>query len=384
MSLVQSDAAAAAPTPVCALAPVGLLAELTHRCPLQCPYCSNPLALERVAGELSTADWQRVMTEAAELGVLHLHLSGGEPTLRPDLEQIVETASTVGLYTNLITAAVGLSRARLETLAKLGLDHVQISIQDAEAGNANRIGGAKNGHAQKLQVAGWVRELGLPLTINAPLHRQNIHGLGAMIQLAEQLGAGRIEVAHVQYYGWALRNRAALLPTMEQVQTTIALVEAERKRLKGRMVIDFVAPDYHASRPKPCMGGWGRTSMNVTPTGRVLPCHAAETIPGLTFENVRDKPLRDIWLNSPSFAKYRGTDWMQEPCRSCSLKEVDWGGCRCQALLLAGDAAAADPVCAKSPLHGRVRDLAAADSQAVSQEFVPRNYRTAPPAADGH
>jgi coenzyme PQQ biosynthesis enzyme PqqE len=251
---------------LCAMAPVGLLAELTHRCPLQCPYCSNPVALERTSGELTTAEWQRVLTEAAELGVLHLHLSGGEPTLRPDLEQIIETAAKVGLYSNLITAAAGLTRARLETFAKLGLDHVQISIQDAEPVNADRIGGAKRGHAQKMAVAGWVKELGLPLTINAPLHRQNLDNLPAIIRLAEQLGAGRIEVAHVQYYGWGLINRAALLPTREQVDKSIALVAIERQRLKGRMVIDFVAPDYHASRPKPCMGGWGRTSMNVTPS----------------------------------------------------------------------------------------------------------------------
>ena len=375
MSLIEADNRST--EAVCALAPVGLLAELTHRCPLQCPYCSNPLALERTQGEVTTADWQRVLTEAADLGVLHLHLSGGEPTLRRDLEQIIETAAKVGLYTNLITAAVGLTRARLETFTKLGLDHVQISIQDAGPVNADRIGGAKRGHAQKTEVAGWVKELGLPLTINAPLHRQNLDNLPAIILLAEQLGAGRIEVAHVQYYGWALVNRAALQPTREQVDKSIALVDRERKRLKGRMVIDFVAPDYHASRPKPCMGGWGRTSMNVTPSGRVLPCHAAETIPGLTFENVREKSLRDIWLESPSFNAYRGTEWMREPCRSCEFKEVDWGGCRCQALLLAGNAAEADPVCVKSPLHGQVSALAIAEDSASPPKIVPRNYREA-------
>jgi PqqA peptide cyclase len=362
---------------VCALAPVGLLAELTHRCPLQCPYCSNPVALERANGELTTAEWQRVLTEAAELGVLQLHLSGGEPTLRPDLEQIIETAAKVGLYSNLITAAVGLTQARLETFAKLGLDHVQISIQDADPVNADRIGGAKRGHQQKMEVAGWVRALDMPLTINAPIHRQNVDNLAAIILLAEQLGAGRLEVAHVQYYGWGLINRTALLPTREQVDASIALVDRERKRLKGRMVIDFVAPDYHANRPKPCMGGWGRTSMNVTPSGRVLPCHAAESIPGLVFDNVREKSLRAIWLSSPTFNKYRGTEWMREPCRSCAFKEVDWGGCRCQALLLAGDAAEADPVCHKSPLHDRVHALATAEQNSPSTSFVARNFREA-------
>ena len=361
----------------CTFAPAGMLAELTHRCPLQCAYCSNPVALEKPEGELTSAEWQRVVREAAELGVLHVHLSGGEPTLRPDLEDILETAAKSGLYTNLITAAVGLTRDRLKGLADRGLDHVQISFQDAEAQNADRLGGAKRGHQQKLTVAGWVKELGLPLTVNAPLHRQNIKNLGNIIRMAEGLGAGRVEVAHVQYYGWALINRAALLPRREDVMETIALVARERERLKGRMRIDFVAPDYHASRPKPCMGGWGRTSLNVTPTGKVLPCHAAEVIPGLTFDNVRERPLRDIWLTGAAFQKYRGTDWMQEPCRSCEFKEVDFGGCRCQAMLLAGDPAAADPVCAKSPLHARVTALAAQEPAQAAPESVPRNYREA-------
>ena len=312
--------------------PVGLLAELTHRCPLQCPYCSNPLALERAAGELPTEVWLDVLAQAAELGVLQLHLSGGEPTVRRDLEEIVAQAARVGLYSNLITAGVLLTRARLEALANLGLDHVQISIQDADAANADRIAHYRGGHAKKLEVAGWVRALGLPLTINAPVHRQNIDSLPAIIELAVRLGARRLEVAHVQYYGWALQNRQALMPTRRQVLDSAELVEKARERLKGILVIDFVVPDYYARRPKPCMGGWGRASINITPSGKALPCHAAETIPGLAFDNVRDRRLSDIWLHSEAFQRFRGTHWMPEPCRSCELREVDWGGCRCQAL----------------------------------------------------
>jgi len=372
-----ADVSAAATGPICAVAPIGLLAELTHRCPLQCPYCSNPVALEAAAKELPTAVWQDVLRQAADMGVLQLHLSGGEPLARTDLEEIMATADEVGLYSNLITSASGLTRKRLEGLAARGLKHVQISFQDAEAVNADRLGGAKNGHARKLEAARMVRELELALTVNAPIHRQNIDHLGALIAMAEELGAGRIEVAHVQYYGWALANRAALLPTREQVNASVAIVEAARARLKGRMQIDFVVPDYYARRPKPCMGGWGSTSMNVTPTGKVLPCHAAESIPGLAFENVRDRPLRDIWLTGPAFQKYRGTAWMKEPCQSCEFKEIDWGGCRCQAMLLAGDATAADPVCAKSPLNGRVREIALAESRTQTATLIQRNYRNA-------
>ena len=352
-----------------------MLAELTHRCPLQCPYCSNPLELERIGGELPTEIWLDVLAQAAELGVLQLHLSGGEPTVRRDLEEIVEKAAKVGLYSNLITAAVLLTRERLEKLAAAGLDHVQISIQDVEAANADRIAHYKGGHAKKLEVAGWVRELGLPLTLNAPMHRQNIAGLPAMIELAQRLGAQRLEVAHVQYYGWALQNRAALMPTRSQVLQSAEIVEAARERLKGILTIDFVVPDYYATRPKPCMGGWGRGSLNITPSGRVLPCHAAESIPGLTFDNVRARPLRDIWYTSTAFQHFRGTDWMREPCKSCEFREIDWGGCRCQALAFAGAAEVADPACAKSPLHAVFAGVAETDSAAAAPAFVYRNPR---------
>jgi PqqA peptide cyclase len=358
-------------------APVGLLAELTHRCPLQCPYCSNPLQLEGVAGELPTEVWLDVLTQAADLGVLQLHLSGGEPTARRDLEQIVAGAAKAGLYSNLITAAVLLTRERLEKLAAAGLDHMQISIQDVEADNADRIAHYQGGHAKKLEMAGFVRALGLPLTINAPIHRQNIASLPDFIALAERLAAQRLEVAHVQYYGWALQNRRALMPTREQVLRSAELVERARERLKGIMVIDFVVPDYYASRPKPCMGGWGRGILNVTPSGKVLPCHAAETIAGLVFDNVRDRRLRDIWLTSEAFQRFRGTGWMREPCRSCEFREADWGGCRCQALAFTGAAEHADPACTKSSYHAAFARVAEHESAAPSPDFIFRRpHRT--------
>jgi pyrroloquinoline quinone biosynthesis protein E len=368
--------------PTCQRAPVGLLAELTHRCPLQCPYCSNPLALEGAGTELDTATWQNVLRQAARLGVLQLHLSGGEPTVRRDLEDIVATAAEVGLYANLITAGVLLSRARLAELAARGLDHVQLSIQDVAPGNADRIARYEGGHAKKRAVAGWVRELGLALTINAPVHRQNLDHLSEIIDFAVETGAGRLEVAHIQYYGWALRNRAALMPTRAQVKRSIEIVEEARARLKGILVIDFVVPDYYATWPKPCMGGWGRGSMNVTPSGKVLPCHAAETVPGLAFDNVRDKPLAEIWLHGQAFEKFRGTDWMIEPCRSCERRDIDWGGCRCQAFALAGDAAAADPACVKSPRHAELVALAESEAAAPPPAFVYRRPRKPVAAAE--
>ena len=356
-------------------APLGLLAELTHRCPLQCPYCSNPLQLERAGAELDTAAWQDVMRQAAELGVLQLHLSGGEPTVRRDLEDIVATAAAAGLYTNLITAGVLLDRARLEALARHGLDHVQLSIQDVEPGNADRIAHYEGAHARKRALAGWVRELDLALTINAPVHRQNLDRLEGIVDFALEVGARRLEVAHVQYYAWALQNRAALMPTRAQVERSARLVEEARKRLEGILLIDFVVPDYYAARPKPCMGGWGRGIVVVTPSGKVLPCHAAQTIPGLAFDNVREKPLASIWLDGDAFEKFRGTGWMIEPCRGCERREIDWGGCRCQALALAGDAAAADPACAKSPRHAALVAIAEREANEPAPPFVYRRPR---------
>jgi pyrroloquinoline quinone biosynthesis protein E len=338
--------------------PLGLLAELTHRCPLGCPYCSNPLALEPRGDELDAATWGRVFAEAAQLGVLQVHLSGGEPAARRDLEDIVRGARTAGLYANLITSGVGVTAERLARLAEAGVDHVQVSIQDSEADSADRIAGYRGAFARKNALAAEVVRIGLPLTINMVVHRANIDRIADMVALALALGAGRIEVAHVQYYGWALANRAALMPTREQVERATASVAALRARHRGRIVIDAVVPDYHARYPKPCLGGWGRRSLNITPSGRVLPCHAAEVIPALEFWSVRDHALRDIWENAPAFNAFRGTGWMQEPCASCPRRGQEFGGCRCQAFLLTGDAAATDPVCHLSPHHAEVVALA--------------------------
>jgi pyrroloquinoline quinone biosynthesis protein E len=363
---------AGAPAAVKIAPPVSLLAELTHRCPLQCPYCSNPLALEKAAAELDTATWCRVLDEASALGVLQTHFSGGEPTLRRDLPELVRHAAGLGQYTNLITAAVLLDEPKIEALADAGLDHVQISIQDSEATNANRIGGYKQGHARKLAVAGMVRAAGLPLTINAVVHRQNLDRLAEIVELAVDLGAKRLEVAHVQYYGWALANRAALMPTREQTARSIQLVEEARARLKGVLVIDYVVPDYYARYPKPCMGGWARQNLNVTPSGKVLPCHAAEGITTLRFDNVKERPLGEIWYHGEAFNAFRGTEWMAEPCRSCPRKLTDYGGCRCQAFAMTGRAEATDPACSLSPHHAELVATATREAGGVAPQFVYR------------
>src|SRR6185312_10830385 len=305
--------------------PLGLLAELTHRCPLACPYCSNPLALEGRADELDAADWARVFREAAEMGVLQVHLSGGEPASRRDLVEIAASAHEAGLYTNLITSAIGLDTPRLERLAADGLDHVQLSIQDVDAASSDRIAGYRGAHSRKLAFAERVVGLGMALTVNAVIHRANIDRVTAIVELAASLGAGRVEVAHAQYHGWALRNRNALMPSREQVYRAMDEVEQLRPRYAGRLAIDLVVPDYYASQPKPCMGGWARRSLNVTPSGRVLPCHAAESIPGLEFWNVHDRSLGDIWANSPAFNAFRSTDFLPSPCATCERRDIDFG-----------------------------------------------------------
>jgi pyrroloquinoline quinone biosynthesis protein E len=349
--------------------PLGLLAELTHRCPLGCPYCSNPLALDAREQELDAATWGRVFREAAALGVLQIHLSGGEPGARRDLVEITASARAAGLYTNLITSGIGVTAGRLAALADAGLDHVQVSIQDSLEPSADRIAGYRGAFARKRALALEAVRLKLPLTVNAVIHRANIDRVGEMVELALGLGASRVEIAHVQYYGWALKNRAALMPKREQVEHAAAAVEQLRARHLGRIVIDAVVPDYYARYPKPCMGGWGRRSLNVTPAGKVLPCHAAESIPGLEFWSVRAHTLADIWRESPAFNAFRGTAWMKEPCASCPRHDQDFGGCRCQALALTGDAAATDPVCHLSSDRARVT------AQAAIQDDVPYLYR---------
>ena len=355
--------------------PLAVLAELTHRCPLQCPYCSNPLEMEVASAELTTAEWCRVMDELAEIGVLQIHFSGGEPAVRKDLVQLVRHATQVGLYSNLITSAVMLTKARLQELADAGLCHVQISVQGSESLVADRVGGFKNGHAKKLQVAAWTREVGLPLTINAVMHRQNLHQLPEIIDMAVALDADRLEVANVQYYGWALKNREALIPTFAQVETTNQIVAEAQDRLAGVLDIDYVVPDYYAQRPKQCMGGWGRQFFNISPSGKVLPCHAAESITGMEFDSVRgNKSIRWIWDNSEAFNKYRGTGWMPEPCQSCEFKEIDFGGCRCQAFALTGSAGNTDPACAKSDLHAQIFARAKTESAEAQDRFIYRNF----------
>ncbi|WP_323766781.1 pyrroloquinoline quinone biosynthesis protein PqqE [Antarctobacter sp.] len=354
--------------------PIAMLAELTHRCPLSCPYCSNPLELTLQDRELSTDIWIDVFRQAADLGVLQLHLSGGEPASRRDLVDLVTAAREAGLYTNLITSGIGLTQKRLRELDAAGLDHIQLSLQGTDAEMADEIGGYRGGFKRKMQVAEWIGEIGFPLTLNAVLHRRNLHQLPRALEMAEEMGARRIEVATVQFHGWAMRNRDALMPTREQAREATTLVAQARARLKGRLVIDYVPADYHEDYPKRCMGGWGTTGLNITPEGRVLPCHAAETIPHLTFESVTEQSLRDIWYDSAAFNAYRGTDWMQEPCLSCDRKLVDFGGCRCQALALAGDASATDPVCVKAPQHTRLQ--AQADAHAAGT--APLTFRQMP------
>ena len=313
------------------------------------------------------------------MGVLQVHLSGGEPASRRDLEEIAAAAHAAGLYTNLITSGIGLNARRLARLKDAGLDHVQLSVQDVDAATADHIAGYSGAHGRKLGFARSVVEIGFALTVNTVIHRANIDRVAALVELAASLGAGRVEIAHAQYYGWALRNRHALMPTLEQVHQAMQAVEQVRPRYAGRMAIDLVVPDYYARRPKPCMGGWASRSLNVTPSGRVLPCHAAETIPGLQFWSVLEHSLQQIWAKSPGFQAFRGTGWMSEPCRSCALREVDFGGCRCQALAIAGDAAATDPACELSPHHARILALAERDSAGSGSQYI---YRGRPARVD--
>jgi PqqA peptide cyclase len=361
--------------------PMAMLAELTHRCPLSCPYCSNPVELSRKHAELSTDAWIAAFREAAALGVLHVHLSGGEPASRPDLVPLVTAARDAGLYTNLITSGIGLTERRVAELDAAGLDHVQLSIQGTDAAMADRVGGYRGGFARKMQVAGWVHTTGLPLTVNAVMHKQNLDRLEETIEIAVTLGARRLEVATVQFHGWAALNRAALMPTRAQAMRAREIVLAARERLRGTLVIDYVPADHHARYPKACMGGWASTGLNVTPDGSVLPCHAAQTIPGLTFERIGSRPLKAIWETGSAFMAFRGTDWMQEPCRSCERKTVDFGGCRCQAMALAGDAAATDPVCSLSPHHAALVAEAEADAEAAPPDFVYRRMPSIEPVA---
>ena len=354
--------------------PRALIAEITHRCPLHCVYCSNPLEMQRRADELPTDGWIAIFDQAAALGILHLHLTGGEPLARHDLVELVRSGRAAGLYSNLITSGVGLDEARLDALIEAGLDHIQLSFQDVAEGDANEFAGARS-HGLKLRLAEMIRARRVAFTINIVVHRRNLDRLEEMIAFAEQSGAQRLEIANVQYYGWALRNRDALLPTRDQLRRSVEILEAARDRLQGRLRLEFVLPDYYAKYPKPCMNGWGRQLMLIDPAGRAMPCHAAGVIPGMEFPSAREQSLRWIWEESPAFQRFRGEDWMPEPCKSCDRRERDFGGCRCQAFLLTGDAEATDPVCVLAPEHGVVEEVL----QRV-EHTPPWVYRIDPPA----
>ncbi len=335
--------------------PLALIAEITHRCPLHCVYCSNPLQMVAARTELPTAGWIRVFQEASRLGILHLHLTGGEPVARADLKELVEGAHAAGLYTNLITSGIGLPETRLASLVDAGLDHIQLSFQEAKDEPANWIAGAK-AHAHKVALSRAIRKFRIAFTVNLVVHRQNLDHIEEMIAFAEQLEPDRLEIAHAQYYGWALKNRDTLLPTREQLERCIPIVEAAQERLTGRVRIDCVAPDYYARYPKACMGGWGRRLILIDPCGQALPCHAAGVIPGMKFDNVREHSLEWIWRESAAFQRFRGEQWMPEPCRSCERRTEDYGGCRCQAFLITGDANATDPACSLAPTHHLIED----------------------------
>ena len=328
--------------------PYALLAELTYQCPLHCPYCSNPTVYPTRSRSLSATDWQRVLREASDLGVLHALFSGGEPLLFPELDDLIATAIACGMYTNLITSAVGFTPERAQRLKGAGLDSVQISFQADEETLNDSIAGTR-AYAGKRKAAAIVREIGLPLTMNVVLHRDNIGRIGQIIALAEELGAERLELANVQFYGWAFQNKETLLPSRSQVDIADAVATAAARRLRGQMDVLWIRPDYFGDRPKPCMNGWGRQYLTVNPAGDVLPCPTSSAIPGLQFDNVQDHSLAWIWNESGAFNKYRGTDWMPEPCQSCDRRDIDFGGCRCQSALLTGDAANTDPACSLSP-----------------------------------
>jgi pyrroloquinoline quinone biosynthesis protein E len=333
--------------------PFTLVAELTYKCPLACLYCSNPHDFAGHKDRLTTDRWLRVFKEAEELGVVQLHLTGGEPLLRQDLESLIAGARELDLYINLITSGAPVTRERLTKLVEAGLDNLQLSFQSLESTTARTIAGRES-LEQKLQVADWARELGVPLTINMVLVRQNIDQVSEIVAFAEQAGAERLELANAQYLGFALQNRDALLPSRDQIEKARGIARDAKQRNKGRIEILFVLPDYYSEFPRACMDGWARRYIVVTPDGFVLPCHQAHTIRTLQFETIFERPLTKIWQNSPALAAFRGQSWMTEPCRSCDRRNIDFGGCRCQAYHLANSAAATDPACSLAPTHDLV------------------------------
>jgi pyrroloquinoline quinone biosynthesis protein E len=357
--------------------PLWLLAELTYACPLQCPYCSNPVDYPNIGAELETADWLRILSQARQLGALQLGLSGGEPLVRSDLETIAAHARSLGYYSNLITSGIGMDAARVRALKEAGVDHIQLSFQSPEQTLNDHIAGTQ-AYLHKLDMARAVKANGLPMVLCFVIYRDNIDQIGRMLDLAIELEADYVELATVQYYGWASKNRNRLLPTLQQIRTAEAVVNDYRQRLSGKMKLYFVVPDYYESRPKACMNGWGAVFLSVTPDGLALPCHAARQLPGLEFPDLRSVSVREAWYDSEAFNRFRGYDWMREPCRSCDEKEKDFGGCRCQAFQFTGDAANADPVCDKSAQRSRVdAAIAGATATTIEQPLIFRNPRNA-------
>ncbi len=359
--------------------PLWLLAELTYRCPLQCPYCSNPLDFARSEDELSMAQWLDVLAQGRELGAAQLGFSGGEPLLRQDLPELIAAARELGYYSNLITSGLGLTADKLKDFASAGLDHIQISFQASDPELNNALAGSRKAFRQKLAMAQAVKEAGYPMVLNFVIHRHNIHQMPDIIRLCEQLDADYVELATCQYYGWAFHNREGLMPSAEQLRTAEAQVNEHRRRLQAQgsaMKLIFVTPDYYEERPKACMNGWGSLFLTVAPDGTALPCHSARILP-IEFPNVRTMTLADIWYRSSGFNHYRGDAWMPEPCRSCDEKDKDFGGCRCQAYLLTGAAENADPVCDKSPYHHRILAARQAATQAATglDDLTYRNAR---------
>jgi pyrroloquinoline quinone biosynthesis protein E len=356
--------------------PLWLLAELTYACPLQCAYCSNPVDYPRYKkNELTTAEWVDVFAQGRALGALQLGLSGGEPLLRADLEELITEARGLGYYTNLITSTVGMDAARVKRLRSAGIDHIQVSFQGANATANDRFAGTES-FEHKMAMARAIKDTGLPMVLNFVLHRENIDQLPAMLALANDLEADFVELANCQYYGWAWQNRSALMPTQQQLTWAENYTNDFRDQLKRKMDVFFVVPDYFNSTPKPCSNGWGTTFISVTPDGTVLPCHGAVVLPETEFPSIKRNGLKEIWQQSSLFNRFRGDDWMKQPCAGCDSKGEDFGGCRCQAYLFTGDAANTDPVCHKSPQRGRVDEAIAEGGEQHSWQYRnPQNSR---------
>ncbi|NOQ15345.1 MAG: pyrroloquinoline quinone biosynthesis protein PqqE [Methyloprofundus sp.] len=355
--------------------PRWLLAELTYKCPLQCPYCSNPLDYAKHSDEISTEDWKRVLSEARKMGAVQLGFSGGEPLTRQDLAELVKHARELGYYSNLITSGYGLTEEKIIQLKEAGLDHIQVSIQASTQDLNDHLAGTES-FEHKQEVARLVKKHGYPMVLCVVIHRENIHQMPEILAMAEELGADYLELANTQYYGWAHANRDLLLPTQEQFEQAEEIAQAFKKKVAGKMKIYYVVPDFYEDRPKACMNGWGTTFLTIAPDGVALPCHSARELPGLDCPNVNDYSISEIWHDSKAFNFFRGNEWMQEPCKSCDEKDKDFGGCRCQAYILTGDMYKTDPVCSKSPDRKVIQDaIDSARKSALSADEQPLIFR---------